>query len=580
MADVRRRLFRCGLAASLDHTLRLAWSTAEGDRFHADLQVAYALAVMCLNLAPVLPPTDAPASSSAGGCAELAVGGGGGSCSGDSSRSRSSSMAGAAGSGVTSSSGGGKGYGGDGSSAGSGGEGEARDQLGVLLTLSKRAATLTRELEGAGAGAGAVQGQTAEGQGEEVKLKATQGLVALMTVLNRMEPAMMARVEALRRTEVGPGDMDGNGKDESAAWAPGAACVDEAHEAVALAARAACNLAAPLAWRLAADAAAGAAAGSSGAPLREDQAAAVGAVCDLLRRMMGWWRPPLLLPPPQLLACQPQRLLAAVCALAAALPPQLPIHYKDMCRSIACLVPLLASHKTLTGRVRGWLKPPPPSVAAAANDTSSQQGVRSSSPAGTCADCLVAPLQCALQHAMSVAPGHASHAMALLRIAAGEFAPREDRQGCDGGGGGAREEADGGFHRTAAAIADIMQKRSDDPAIAGVVLPDGTPAMTLLATYLIGHDQLPPPSPPPSAPSWPLPPPLALPPGWSGALPRLRVCGNPVCCNFAKEREGALPFKQCGGCRAVRYCGADCQRAHWRPGHRAECKVLAERGLR
>lgn len=30
----------------------------------------------------------------------------------------------------------------------------------------------------------------------------------------------------------------------------------------------------------------------------------------------------------------------------------------------------------------------------------------------------------------------------------------------------------------------------------------------------------------------------------------------------------------CGGCRVARYCGADCQRAHWRNGHKKQCKSL------
>ncbi len=51
-----------------------------------------------------------------------------------------------------------------------------------------------------------------------------------------------------------------------------------------------------------------------------------------------------------------------------------------------------------------------------------------------------------------------------------------------------------------------------------------------------------------------------------------RVCGNPECVNFEGDAEGALKFRRCGGCGAVRYCGADCQRAHWRAGHREECK--------
>ena len=33
-------------------------------------------------------------------------------------------------------------------------------------------------------------------------------------------------------------------------------------------------------------------------------------------------------------------------------------------------------------------------------------------------------------------------------------------------------------------------------------------------------------------------------------------------------------LKLCSGCRAVRYCSAACQQAHWRAAHRAECKAL------
>ncbi|KAG2501086.1 hypothetical protein HYH03_000904 [Edaphochlamys debaryana] len=72
----------------------------------------------------------------------------------------------------------------------------------------------------------------------------------------------------------------------------------------------------------------------------------------------------------------------------------------------------------------------------------------------------------------------------------------------------------------------------------------------------------------------PLPPPLAAPPE-GRAFPKLRVCGFPGCASFGSRSEGDLQLKQCGGCRAVRYCGSGCQRAHWREGHRGECGALA-----
>ncbi|KAG2497001.1 hypothetical protein HYH03_005006 [Edaphochlamys debaryana] len=51
----------------------------------------------------------------------------------------------------------------------------------------------------------------------------------------------------------------------------------------------------------------------------------------------------------------------------------------------------------------------------------------------------------------------------------------------------------------------------------------------------------------------------------------LRVCGNPRCGVLAAGAEAELGLKQCGGCRAVRYCCSECQRQHWRGGHKAEC---------
>eukprot|EP00727_Mastigamoeba_balamuthi_P011944 m51a1_g7372 hypothetical protein (398) ;mRNA; r:70379-71676 len=40
---------------------------------------------------------------------------------------------------------------------------------------------------------------------------------------------------------------------------------------------------------------------------------------------------------------------------------------------------------------------------------------------------------------------------------------------------------------------------------------------------------------------------------------------------------GAAADKVCGACRAARYCSVECQRLHWRLGHRDECGALGKR---
>uniref|UniRef100_A0A7S4FNL6 MYND-type domain-containing protein n=1 Tax=Eutreptiella gymnastica TaxID=73025 RepID=A0A7S4FNL6_9EUGL len=37
------------------------------------------------------------------------------------------------------------------------------------------------------------------------------------------------------------------------------------------------------------------------------------------------------------------------------------------------------------------------------------------------------------------------------------------------------------------------------------------------------------------------------------------------------ELETGGKYKQCARCRAVSYCSKECQRAHWKAGHKAEC---------
>jgi hypothetical protein len=61
----------------------------------------------------------------------------------------------------------------------------------------------------------------------------------------------------------------------------------------------------------------------------------------------------------------------------------------------------------------------------------------------------------------------------------------------------------------------------------------------------------------------------ALPVGWA--------CNNAACTNLAKLSELQLVRgkAKCGGCKLVRLCSAECQRQHWKAGHKLVCKKLA-----
>jgi hypothetical protein len=51
-------------------------------------------------------------------------------------------------------------------------------------------------------------------------------------------------------------------------------------------------------------------------------------------------------------------------------------------------------------------------------------------------------------------------------------------------------------------------------------------------------------------------------------------------CAFCRTTENVTmrssAFPVCGGCGISRYCGRGCQKAHWKAGHREECKALAD----
>jgi carboxypeptidase C (cathepsin A) len=52
-----------------------------------------------------------------------------------------------------------------------------------------------------------------------------------------------------------------------------------------------------------------------------------------------------------------------------------------------------------------------------------------------------------------------------------------------------------------------------------------------------------------------------------------RQCANVVC---DKKEEEPGSFKRCGRCQRVSYCSRECQKEHWKTGHRAVCKSPVE----
>ncbi len=573
-ADVRRRMSRCGLAASLDHTLRLAYSAQDSSPPPAlgsdlELAISFVTFVVYRSTVPMLAPAAAPvrrkgSNNDGGGCGSGAGGGGGCSSSG-----------------------------------------AAVEQMGLLLTLSKRAVTSARGLEAVvrtadeGAqGHGAGQGrQQVLGHGAEV-------LYSLALAMQRLQADLRLAVTFAQRTEAeaaGEGQLGAHG-------VPGVHCVDEVREVLALAGRAVGNLGAVLAWALAEDVAAAGRAlitaeggeAEAAVPLARYQDLGQHAVRAALTSTLQLWvyRYPLPLFPGQLLACQSHRLLAAACALAAALPAEQTEHRKLLVELTSALVVATSLHEALSGEALRWLALPPAGEGGgdgSCGDADGDDGQALGTPTlpaaaiggpggerehgrghdvagfGTCAGCLEAPVFSLVQHAAGPAPGFALAAGLLHMVASGAYPFDGPASLCADSGGEAREET---FRQHAVALAGFVFPALDKPSFAEEyepVLPDGTPVSHVMEVAPDASGQ----PPPPSAPSGALPPPLALPPSRSLAFPLLRVCGNPRCGNFAGECEGVLKLKQCGGCRAVRYCGKDCQGAHWREVHRAECKHLA-----
>ncbi|KAG2488162.1 hypothetical protein HYH03_013305 [Edaphochlamys debaryana] len=240
----------------------------------------------------------------------------------------------------------------------------------------------------------------------------------------------------------------------------------------------------------------------------------------------------------RLLACQPHRLIAAACKLLitwqiAGTPYEDTRHSGNLRKDLSFAALQLAAHPLLSARVRRWLVPAGRGQAEAAGG-----GVEAAG--------------------------------------AGAEATGAEAGGGTGGRGTTEEaEADAAFRSGATELLrwakSVVAGGSLQPLRVpkellwrpGDVISSPEEARRAAAAALRA----------------PLPPPLAAPPE-GRALLKLRVCGFPGCASFGGRSEGGLALKQCGGCKAVRYCGPGCQRAHWREGHKSECGAVSEAAAR
>ena len=59
---------------------------------------------------------------------------------------------------------------------------------------------------------------------------------------------------------------------------------------------------------------------------------------------------------------------------------------------------------------------------------------------------------------------------------------------------------------------------------------------------------------------------------------KIKATLEPRACAACAAVEPALgTYQKCAACRSVRYCGAECQRAHWKAVHTGECKEMADK---
>ncbi|KAG2485144.1 hypothetical protein HYH03_016130 [Edaphochlamys debaryana] len=281
------------------------------------------------------------------------------------------------------------------------------------------------------------------------------------------------------------------------------------------------------------------------------------------------------LAPARLLACQPHRLIAAACKLLLAWRSGGgDSREMEECRLLQAALSLtalrLAAHPSLSARVRRWLEPAGQGEAAAGGGAISA----ADAPQGT------------EEAAEEAGPEAEAGAEAEAETEAAAEAETEGGQGCleQAWGEGWRSHggwrlADGSLFSPPLTLLRLARGGGAGGRVAegegGADAAFRSGAMALLA-WAEGVEAGGSPPPPQLSEGLVQGPGDASSPEAGRALPKLHVCGFPGCASFGGRSEAGLALRQCGGCRAVRYCGPGCQRAHWREGHRGECGALAE----